>query len=117
MRPFFTCSIQHTPWRPDRVEAYKDMKPELMSGIRTAYQVVDDRMTHSTTWAEFKTHLAMKQWTWALDYPDATHHVFMSDDLHLAPGFWGILEAMVSAKPDAVIGLLSNHPDALHYAR
>ncbi len=73
-------------------------------------QVFDDARPRGMIWAEFKTILATQQWEWSLD-TGCTHHLFLTDDLHLAPGFWGILQAIIAAKPDAIIGLLSNHPD------
>lgn len=61
-----------------------------------------------------KVDWALEQWRWSaregMVGTGATHHVFMTDDLNLAPGFWGLLSAMVAAHPDEPIGLLSNHP-------
>lgn len=61
---------------------------------------------------EGKVRWALAQWKWALAQ-DATHHLFMTDDLDIMPEhFWKALGAMVAQKPDVPIGLLSNHPRA-----
>ncbi len=101
-----SVAILHAPWIPARVAAIAEML-EALPGIDC--KAFDDARPKGMSWGQFKTVLAAKQWQWSLD-TGCTHHLFLTDDLHLAPGFWEILQAMIAAKPDAIIGLLSNHP-------
>jgi len=50
------------------------------------------------------------EWSWALE-SGATHHLFLEDDVELAPGFLDALRAMIAANPAAIIGLEAAHPD------
>jgi hypothetical protein len=47
----------------------------------------------------------------------ATHLVQLQDDVIPAPNFWPALTAMVTANPDAFIGLEANHPMSLEQHR
>ena len=73
--------------------------------------MINDRDWRGTEWQQSKVQWALDQWEWSAS-KKVSHHIFMTDDLHLAPRFWGILMAMVVAAPDMPIGLLSNHPHA-----
>ncbi len=106
-----STAIMHTPWKPERVAALEDMKIALRGypGPRT---LISQQKPEDMSWAEFKTHLALRQWEWSLaQKPQVTHHLFLTDDLNIAPSFWNIIHAMIAAKPNAIIGLLSNHPE------
>jgi hypothetical protein len=105
----FSLSISHTPWRPDRVVALREMMmvlTPLAHGIPFFLNDVDYR---GKDWQQAKVTWALDQWRWHLS-TSATHHVLMTDDLAIAPGFWMALDAMVTACPNGAIGLLSNHP-------
>ncbi len=111
-----SIAIQHAVWRPERREALRPMLVELLANAIAHPFIgltITDEKPARMAWSEFKTHLALRQWRWALEQPDCSHHLFMSDDLHLAPGFLPILNAMVEADPDRIIGLLGNHPKAV----
>jgi len=98
--------VNHTPWRPERVASLALMLPQLGDAMSpNTYDMRGRPFYHA------KVDWIRVQWEWALK-TDATHHLFMSDDLHLAPSFVRIVEAMVVAVPDKPIGLLSNHPRA-----
>jgi hypothetical protein len=108
----FSCAILHAPWKDDRVKALEQMLgsldcSDLHPEYRPTINIVATR--HDLPWPKAKTLLALEQWEWALR-TTADCHVFLTDDLHLAPGFWQILDAMCRAKPDSILGLLSNHP-------
>jgi hypothetical protein len=70
---------------------------------------VNSKDYRGTDWQEAKVEWALSQWRWAAK-ERTTHHVFMTDDLHISPYFWGILTAMVEGSKAQAIGLLSNHP-------
>ncbi len=105
-----SVAIMHTPWVASRVRCLKEMLVSLgPSGPDAA--LIQGARPKDMGWHQFKTVLALTQWEWALSLPEeVTHHLFLTDDLHMAPDFTRILEAMVAAKPNALIGLLSNHP-------
>ena len=74
-------------------------------------QVFQDAKPAEMAWSEFKTILAEKQWAWSLAQgAQYTHHVFLTDDLHVHPLFFPILDAMIEGSGARAIGLLSNHP-------
>lgn len=77
----------------------------------TSPLLVNDTDYRGTDWQVSKVKWALDQWRWSA--AQATDwHVFMTDDLHIAPRFWEILEAM-TAHARVPIGLLSNHPEAI----
>lgn len=73
--------------------------------------MIYDRDFRGHDWQKVKT-------CWILDQYEfhaasgASHHLLLTDDLALAPGFWEILTAMVKVAPNHPIGLLSNSPQA-----
>jgi hypothetical protein len=107
----FSLVINHTPWIPARVLAVEAMMRELRAGAPATARhapFLNTRDFRGTDWQESKVEWALDQWRWSADQR-ASHHVFMTDDLHLAPGFRLILDAMVRANPTGILGLLSNH--------
>jgi len=108
--PIFSLVVNHTPWRPERVAALRAMRASGLLDVRRF--LINDRDWRGTDWQDSKVQWALDQWEYSLGWKDATHHVFVTDDLNLAPGFWGLLEEMVLARPEAILGLLSNHPRA-----
>ncbi len=109
MMTSISTAILHSAWRPERARALKEML-EGLGAQGPAAAVFSGQKSARMAWAEFKTILAISQWQWALEQKEASHHLFLTDDLHLAPSFWSILNAMVEANPNRIIGLLSNHP-------
>lgn len=108
--PSFSFVINHTPWRADRVAALDKMRDEL---VGAATVLVNDCDHRGRDWqGGAKLDWQVTQWAWSRAQK-RSHHVFMTDDLHLAPNFLGILHAMVEANPSTPIGLLSNHPRAV----
>lgn len=105
----FSLVLNHTPWRPERVAAKAAMLAELEPVKRGIPYFLNDTDFRALDWQQAKVLWALQQWRIALA-ANTTHHVFMTDDLHLVPGFWEVLGAMVAAHPDVPIGLLSNHP-------
>lgn len=106
----FSLCVSHTPWREDRVAACREMLMALTPLAHGVPFLLNDVDYRGTDWQVSKVQWAMDQWRWALATPATSHHVFMTDDLRIAPRFWEILNAMVTACPDGAIGLLSNHP-------
>lgn len=109
MTPTLSLVVNHAPWRPERVAALAAMMPELLAIDPERVFVHDTDYRGGGNWQAAKVRWALAQWTWSLRQP-TTHHVFVTDDLHLAPGFVAALVAMVTAHPDVPIGLISNHP-------
>jgi hypothetical protein len=105
-----TYVINHTPWVPERVACLGAMMDELERSAKGPIWC-NSKDWRGTDWQQSKVQWALDQWRWAAAQ-DATHHVFMTDDLHLAPEFGHVLEAMIQGCPDHPIGLLSNHPRA-----
>jgi hypothetical protein len=106
----FSLVINHTPWVPARVEALAEMRRALATGPGFCATFINDRDWRNTDWQESKVSWALDQWRWSASQA-VTHHVFMTDDLHIMPGFWRALAAMCFQSGEAPIGLLSNHPD------
>lgn len=104
--------INHTPWRPERVAALAAMKKALSLRGDEPWLFLNDKDYRGRDWQQAKVEWAIDQWRWASRMP-TTHHLFMTDDLHLAPRFWDILGAMLHVANDRPVGLLSNHPEAL----
>jgi hypothetical protein len=100
------CSLVTGKYGP-RCDALEYMHHRL--GKAGALRIFDDPCPGDVPWNIWQHDLHPRVWQWAID-TNASHHIFMTDDLHLAPHFWPALEAMVCAKPDAILGLLSNHP-------
>jgi hypothetical protein len=112
MKPTFSIVLNHTPWRPERAVAKAQMLLELLPLSRGLPFLTNDTDYRGTDWQVSKVAWALRQWEWSAEQA-TTHHVFLTDDLHLAHGFLGFLGAMVEAAGDApAIGLLSNHPSA-----
>lgn len=65
---------------------------------------------------EYFEDLHARRVSWARE-TGTSHWVFLDDDLIISPHFWDNVRAMVQAKPNAIIGLHSNHPDAPADAR
>lgn len=112
MTTTFSLVINHTPWVPERVRAMAEMRRTLaVNELDELPLMFNDTDYRGTDWQQSKVQWALDQWRWA-SKQDVTHHVFMTDDLHIAPRFWDILGAMVANTGDNPIGLLSNHPRA-----
>ncbi len=107
----FSLVTNNTPWRPERVKALAEMLLALAPwpGLPV---MINDHDYRGTDWQVSKVQWALDQWQWSARQ-DVTHHVFMTDDLHIMPRFWEALRAMCSQSGDAPIGLLSNHPAAV----
>lgn len=110
MAPTFSLVVNHTPWREERCSALRDMLLELLPLSRGVPFLLHDDDYRGRDWQQDgKVAWALKQWRWSASQR-STHHVFLTDDLHLAPRWWSCLDALVTACPDRPIGLLSNHP-------
>src|SRR5271155_5417511 len=107
----FSLVINHTNWRAERVAALEVMKLALFvpQGGPCKQWMCNEADFRGRDWQEAKVEWALSQWRWAAK-ERTTHHVFMTDDLHISPHFWDILMAMVEGSKARAIGLLSNHP-------
>jgi len=110
MKPTFSLVINHTRFKPQRVVALDVMRRALGvdRGDVEAF-FLNDTDYRALDWQQAKVQWALAQWRWSAD-KFVTHHVFMTDDLHIMPGFWEALSAMVEVRPNLPIGLLSNSP-------
>ena len=104
--------INHCKARPDRVACLTEQR-KVLAPHDGWFLVNDDPALKPA--GPTKVEWEKLQWNWALG-TQADHCLFMSDDTVLAPRFLDILHAMIAAKPDKVIGLLSNHPRAIELA-
>ncbi len=109
----FSLAINHTPWVPERVEAMAAMRKALAVGPGYCRTLINDTDYRGTDWQVSKVKWALDQWRWAAAVDHVTHHVFMTDALHIMPRFWDALSAMCFNSGEAPIGLLSNHPGAV----
>jgi len=104
----FSLVVNHAPWALDRL-------PKAISLISSFdgpsfMHNVDYRSGGPNPKGE-PVDFTLAQWRWSAT-KTVDHHVFMTDDLNLAPRFWEILAAMVSSATGRILGLLSNHPHA-----
>ena len=113
----FSLVANHAPWREERVVSLREMMMKLTPYAHGIPYFCNDKKHDRDSWrrGEAKVEWELAQWRWSLEQP-VSHHVFMSDDLHVAPDFWEILDAMVRAAPAACMGMLSNHPRAVTLA-
>lgn len=112
MKPTFSLVVNHAPWKPERVQAKGCMLLELLPLSRRVPFFLHDTDYRGRDWQDDgKVAWALAQWRWSAKQA-TTHHVFLTDDLALAPRWWEVLGAMVEAAPASPIGLLSNHPRA-----
>lgn len=115
MMPTFSVSIKHQARSLARQRALASMCDALAErpGPEIGMRIFDEAA--EGPWNEWQHKLHDLVWRWHLG-TGATHHVLLTDDLWIAPRFWWALLAMVSVKPEAIIGLLSNHPAAVPLA-
>lgn len=114
--PTFSLVVNHAPWAKERMATALLLLAEGIGHVQT-FRLHDEDYRGGGPNAKDKPVLfSINQWNWSAQQT-VTHHVFMTDDLELAPGFWPILSAMVSTAPEDVIGLLSNHPKSVDLLR
>jgi hypothetical protein len=101
-----SLGISHTPWIPERVESLARLRATLPDP--PAVRVFGDRAPN-WSWSE-------SMWRWALE-TDADYHLFLQDDVTVAPNFWPALQAMLHAVPDEIIGVEAAHPGGRTIAR
>lgn len=113
LNPSFSLVLNHAPWVPERRAAKRRMLMQLTPlARRIPFFLHDtDYRQGGTVGKVERVDFSFAQWRWSV-CQDVTHHLFCTDDLLLHPLFWNVLRAMVEAAPRAVIGLLSNHPEA-----
>jgi hypothetical protein len=111
MTPTFSLVVNHAPWARERLATALYLFAESIGYAKAALLHDTDYRDGGPSAKCRPVLFTVNQWNWSAQQR-VTHHVFMTDDLDLAPGFWKILEAMVMAAPEDVIGLLSNHPES-----
>lgn len=121
MKPTFSLLANHAPFGPQaRKDTLRRMLVELTPLARGLPFWLHDTDYRNGGAADLEqpgnpkprnVDFTIAQWRWAAAQ-DTTHHLFVTDDLELAPMFIDVLEAMAAAVPDGIIGLLSNHPSA-----
>jgi hypothetical protein len=109
-QPRFSIAILHKPGEADRQDNLEEML--LALGVPSSLCWVFDRVREpGEDFHTFKVKLFLEQWAWSLG-TGAEHHIFLTDDLYLMPGFLYAVAAMTAVRPITPIGLLSNHPEA-----
>jgi hypothetical protein len=111
MTPTFSLVVNHAPWAIDRFETARSLLASSVGAASSTLLHCTDYRDGGPNAKDKPVLFTVNQWNWAAQQR-VTHHVFMTDDLDLAPGFWSIVSAMVQTAPDDVIGLLSNHPNS-----
>jgi hypothetical protein len=111
----FSLLINHAPWSTERKPRLRLMQQRLLpdpdDGSLPFYvHDIDYRFGMATPKSD-PVDFTLNQWRWCARQ-DVSHHVLMTDDIDTCPRFWSVIEAIVTARPNSVIGLLSNHPEA-----
>lgn len=103
--------VTHTPWIPKRVETMTKLRRQLFELTDDAAHwreaiVYREETTRAPNyvWSEL-------MWRWGSEQ-DATHVLFMQDDLNIPEQFWKWLDALVTGRPNDVIAFSSAHPAA-----
>ena len=109
--PTFSVVLNHAPFVHERRPWLETMRRELEPGASELWVHDTDYRQGGAVGKKDRVDFTLAQWRWS-ERTLATHHLFCTDDLTLAPSFWPIVRAMVEAAPHDVIGLLSNHPKA-----
>ena len=112
----FALGIPHAKYRPERqialgrlMDALNVHHPSQEEWNVAAHLKVFDRKCPYWEWSS-------EMWHWQLE-TGASHCLTLQDDVMPMAGFWGVVEAMVTAVPDQVLALETVHPAAMHYAR
>lgn len=82
-----------------------EIRPILTADPKVPYREITDRAPNHV-WSRI-------MWGWGAAQP-VSHTVYLQDDLRLSPDFWRVVEAMVRAVPNRILGLISNHPLSDH---
>lgn len=115
--PSFALALTNTPWVPARRESFSRLLAALgCAAVDDALHIHDHRAAATLAGARIfnerePNHAwSRKMWTWALEQSNATHALFLQDDVWPAPNFWPALRALVMAAPNEIIGLEAAHP-------
>ena len=106
--------ISHTPWIPERVESMARLREGLVikagivasehgtgSGPLLSFRLFDEKCP-VYVWSD-------DMWRWG-ESTEATHCLYLQDDVIPSPNFWPSLLAVLTALPDQVIALEAVHP-------
>lgn len=92
-------AIPHTPWVPARVESLNRLTSQLFP--LPEQTCIFSEQEPNWSWS-------LKVWEWGAE-SGADHLVQLQDDVIACPKFWDILNAMITAVPDQMIGLQGSH--------
>jgi hypothetical protein len=96
-----SLAVSHTPWRPERVKSLG----RLLLGVDLEDCCAYREFTEKCHFSEWSAAM----WNWSVA-TDATHCLFLQDDVRVAPEFMKILRSIITAVPDQIIGLEAVHP-------
>ena len=99
-------TITHAPWIPERAENMRLLR-ELKGGAD--FYCEETERCPNWVWSE-------NQWRKSVE-TGADYHLFIQDDLRVAPNFWQTLRAMLTAVPNEVVCLYNGHPATKTLAR
>jgi hypothetical protein len=113
-----SLGISHTPWRPERVASFRNRDNQLKVFVCSMEAFQKPSGTIAKLFADKAPNYVWSSdmWSWAAS-TEATHCLFLQDDVIVAPNFWPALRAMLQAVPDQIIGLESVHPYSMTLAR
>lgn len=106
-----SLAISHTPWVPERVKSMDRLLGQILNNgpfdrkePKGPYKIFDEKEPN-WVWSE-------KMWKWAQS-TGTYSHLFLQDDVIVAPNFWKCLDAMLEGnKHWEIIGLHCPHPAA-----
>jgi hypothetical protein len=101
-------ALPHTPWVPERVKTFAtlcemlEVAPERQACPHVFDVRVFDQQAPNYAWTG-------DMWRWGIERADAgaTHFIQIQDDIEVCPRFWEVLDALISAHRNSVIGLHS----------
>lgn len=110
MTATFSLVLNHAPWRMDRARCASEMLQEILPLSSRIPFLLNDRDFRGQDWQQAKVAWALDHWRWSVKQ-ETDWHLFMTDDLALAPGFVDLARAIFRAcDGESAIGFLANHP-------
>lgn len=110
--------LPHCPWDPHRTKSFARLRGQLgITANSDTCEHAHDVAVFADVGPQPNWVWSGKLWDWAAGLPSEgpaapTHLLQVQDDVVVAPAFWGILNAMLTAVPDQIISLFTIYPHA-----
>ena len=95
----FSVSLSHTPWIPERIPHAKALQADIKRPVVLCTEKAPNHVWSAHMWEDAAE---TKQ----------PYHLFIQDDVLIAPDFEQCLEAMLTGMPPKLLGLETAHPAA-----